>query len=138
MARERLEGAAKLDRALLRLGRSGARRVLGRSLRAGAKVIQEEARRQVRPHEVEGDVYRSIRVRGKKSRRGEVGVRVVTLEGPPDIEPGEFAHAHFLERGTEHSKAYPFMEPAFDNRSDEAVRVIMRQTAIGIMVEAVR
>lgn len=121
----RLEGVKELERELEQLEAKIQKKMVRPSLRAGAKVIRDEAvrrapRRKTPPprgtsryHPAGKELYRSIKVRSAGRQPGlDAAVQVKT--GP---------HGHLLEFGTIHAGAQPFMRPAYDTRKAEAIRV---------------
>lgn len=117
-------------------------RALRNALAAGARVVQREARAQVptispadpaalngkrRP----GTVRKAISVRTSKAarRNGDVGVfvnvRPAKLAMRGAKSPADPFYWRFLEFGTKHMRARPFLQPAAQ-RLDEALQVFIR------------
>jgi len=125
-----IRGAKEMERVLKKLGPQTAARVGDKSLRAGAKVIVDEAKRLAPV--LYGDLRKSIAVGpGKSSDPGE---RVVLI----GFKRPESAIAHLVEFGTAHSPAQPFMRPAMDTRAGEALDAMGEIMAKGITAEAAK
>ncbi len=102
-----VEGVAALNKALDDLPLKMQKHVVGAVTRAGARVIQKDAKRRV--HKRRGILKKSIVVKkvSKTLRReGWKGDYVVGFK-----QPGSRI-AHLEEFGTSHSPAHPFMRPA--------------------------
>lgn len=106
-------GLAEFEQKLLALGTTGARRVGRAAWRQAANVITLEARQIVNRRS--GLLARSIYTRD----RGVVGDNIVFSV---DVRKIAF-YGRFVEYGTIHARAYPFMRPAAENKAQEAVRV---------------
>ena len=107
----RITGAAVLERVLKRLPGQISERLLANALRAGGRVIQEEARARV-PVKT-GRLRDSIIVTKVPSEGQGVVVTVGTSRKAP--------YGHLVEFGTRHSSPRPFLRPAFDARAGEAL-----------------
>lgn len=113
--RTRIEGAAEMDRALRLLPKQIQQKTLVTALRAGARPIRDEVRRQV---EGQGLV---------DSGRLRDGIGVETVKGNPQgaivrIGPVKKAfYGLFAEFGTITAPARPILRPSFDARAAEAI-----------------
>jgi len=95
-----LSGFKQLERKLNELPKRIRRKVLSQSLRAGAKIIQAEAKARV-PKDT-GELRRSIKVRvGKVKNRGDVKIIVIT--GAGDFK-GDQYYGAFVEYGYRRGK----------------------------------
>lgn len=84
--------------------------------RAGANAIAEEAKSRV-PIDT-GDLKKSIGVNREKGTREIVRFAISPRKGKG---LGGW-YAHFVEFGTSKQAAQPFMRPAYENSSEEALR----------------
>jgi len=104
---------------------------------AGAKVILAEARKRVPildlekwggPHEP-GNLLANLKAARTRSRdRNTVGAKV-------GITPDAF-YGHFIEFGTVHAAAHPFMRPAADEGKEGAVQALIEYASGRIEREA--
>lgn len=139
----KLTGARELDLALRNLDRKIARKLVRQALRAGAKIIRDEA--QQNAPVLSGQLKKSIKVRAAKSRRrGVIRLQVQTADG--DYAGDEF-YASFIEYGFMKQETRrledgslislkrgsgtptyfpprPFMRPAFESKKHEAARLV--------------
>lgn len=131
----KMTGFKKLDRQLRKLPGPMAKKALRKGLRAGAKIIQAEAK--VRVPKVTGALRKSIRVRAARKRRGTVGVTVTTGQ-KDNAFVGDTYYGGMVEFGTSRMTARPFMQPAFDAKKQQALDVIRRVTGVEIEKAAAR
>lgn len=122
-ARLTFSGGPELEAALKELGGQVAGRLGENAVRAGARVIATRARRTTAFFDDTGRLRRSIRVLREIDRRsGErtayAGTRVF--------------YAAFLEFGTVHMAARPFMRRALDEGGQDAVNALAANLATGI------
>ncbi len=125
-----LQGASELIAKLQALPDKLANNVMTGALFAGARVIRDEARRRVPildltkwggPHEP-GALLQAILARRSRSRsRNEVLARV-------GISYDAF-YGHYVEFGTRHARAYPFMRPAYDTKGGDAAQAVIDYAA---------
>jgi len=115
-----ISGAKELERVLKKLGPKLAERVLVSSARAGAGVIRKEARaRAPRGQEPStaskkyGPLHKKIRV----TRMKKTGYSVEMA-----VHNGTAFWGAFLEWGTKHIGASPWMSPAFDTSAAPALK----------------
>lgn len=140
----KIDGMAELEKALGELPVKLERNVMRGALRAGAKVIADEARRKA-PRD-DGDLQKSIRVSSRVVR----GQPTVTVKAG-GAKKGEYDvfYAHMVERGTtahfikpkkakslffaglahkvaKHpgAKKHPFMRPALDTKAGAALEAV--------------
>ena len=127
-------GIPAIDRKLKKLEQKVQRKVARQSLRAGAKVVQAEAKRLA---SVDTGLLKSkIKVRSaKQKRRGEVAIRVGVDE--KDFT-GEAWYAAAIEYGTSKMDAKPFMGPAHDATKNDARWIVEKTLAEGVEREAAK
>jgi HK97 gp10 family phage protein len=121
-----LTGASELVSRLEALPDKLANNVMTGALYAGARLIRDEARRRAPildlekwrgPHEP-GLLLQNIVARRSRSRsRDEIIAKV-------GITRDAF-YGHFIEYGTRHAAAYPFMRPALDTTQAEAAQEVV-------------
>lgn len=122
-----IRGARELEDLLKALGPRIARKVGDRALRAAARPVLAEAKRLV--HVQSGDLRRSLTVRtGRVTKESERAVYIGSA--------GFGWRAHFLEFGTSHSPAYPFLRPAMDTQARAAIDKMGQVLGDGIDKEA--
>ncbi|WP_164087160.1 HK97-gp10 family putative phage morphogenesis protein [Stenotrophomonas maltophilia] len=106
-----ITGLSELETALLELSDKAARRALRKGMRRGAIVVRNDARNRVRI--ARGKLRRSIRVRERSDDQGWMRFAV---EVPRSAFYGKFG-----EYGTSKMAAWPFMRPAAESKTEEAV-----------------
>lgn len=107
----RMSGADEIERALARLERRARGQVLGSATRAAAAVLRKEARR-LAPRDT-GVLRKAVAVRTNRRERNAVSLTM-------GLRPEGF-HGIFAEFGTSTQEARPFMRPAFQAKSKDAV-----------------
>ena len=155
----KIEGARELEDLLKQLPGRVASRVATNSLRAGARVIRDEAKRRV-PVDT-GDLQRSIKV--LTGRTGTRDTRIVHIgvfgkQSPLAhiVEFGTAAHRIAARKGRVlaylrgYARAYarfvkhpgakekPFLRPAADSQAGAAVVIIGREIGQGVEREALK
>lgn len=127
----KLQGADKLFRQLRSLDRKVARKAMSRAMRAGAKIINAEAK--ARAPVRSGLLKKSIKTRmAKKRKRGEIKFNVGTSKGSYQ---GKTFYGAFVEFGwkvgseklgddRKQVEPKPFLRPAFDAKKHEAAQTI--------------
>jgi HK97 gp10 family phage protein len=105
-----LEGAEELNDALKRLGDRTTGLLLKKAAEAGANVIAEEAKR-LAPRD-SGDLAEGIHAEPGRIQQGRAQYNI-------GFGKHEW-YGQFVELGTEHSAAQPFLRPAFDTKAEEA------------------
>lgn len=121
-----IEGLAELDAQLAQFEPTVRRRLASKALREGARLIRDRARKNC-PVKT-GTLRDSIRVRTGRVKAGQRLVRVLVTTGA-GLFKGETFYGGFIEFGTSHAPAYPFIRPAFDAEAPFAVHRIA--TALG-------
>lgn len=117
-----VKGAKELEALLKRLPERVAKRVVNNGLRAGARIIRDDAKARV-PVDT-GELQDSITV---ATVRGKVKV---------GFKPPASRRAHLTEFGTENQAAQPFMRPALDSRGTDAIKKIGEVMGKGVEKEA--
>lgn len=122
----KLEGIDEILTAIrVKLGKA-ADRVENRGLRAAGEVIAEEMRSRVNVSTKQHTHIRDdIRVTGVRRREGAKYVLV-----GPGKETGW--RAHFLEFGTKHMHARPFIYPAFHAKRSQAMQIMAEEFRKGL------
>jgi len=122
----KIEGIPELLTAIrVKLGKA-AERVENRGLRAAGEVIAEEMRSRVNVSTKRHTHIRDdIRVTGVRRREGAKYVLV-----GPGKETGW--RAHFLEFGTKHMHARPFIYPAFHAKRSQAMQIMAEEFRKGL------
>lgn len=113
---------AQYEQHLLDMGAKQARAIGRAAVRRGINVIMVESRRLATaghpnfPNEITGRMARSIYTHDQ----GIIGDNIVFSV---DVKKLAF-YARFVEFGTSHAKAYPFMRVAASTKAQEAVQVM--------------
>jgi HK97 gp10 family phage protein len=122
MAKKAVEllGAKEIDEVLRNLPAKMSKAVLQKANREAAQPLLEEMQRLV-PQE-EGDLYDSLGSVAMKASK-----EVALLVGPRNKPRNKYVgwRGHFLEFGTSHHSAQPYIRPAFDRKIGE-VRQLMK------------
>jgi len=126
----KLKGFDELEKAMKKLPGRIARKELANATRAGGSVIRKEARIRLKPHRSTGRLSRGIIMRTAK--RASTWV-LVKLSPNKDVYWGRF-----LEFGTKHQGAKPWLTPALDSKKDEAVKAIGKRLWVGIKRQAAK
>jgi HK97 gp10 family phage protein len=147
----RLIGVEAVEEMLSRLPEANAKKVVQTSLRAGASVIRKQAKANLTANgSVDTGALRNTLTIYKKAEVGKFGSMTVALRAsgklymvvrggdgkPTRARPSKYAH--FVEYGTEHSRAEPFFRPAVETKRDEAVQAIIEGAAKGLVREATK
>lgn len=127
-------GLQEIARDLELLSRAENNKVLRDATRAGAEVIKQEVIKKapVRTGKLKNNV---VVLTQKARRRGDIasgvhirGVNPRTGKSDNTMKAGNKRNAfywRFVELGTSHMPAHPFVRPAFDTRQEEATQVAM-------------
>lgn len=113
----------KLIETLQKFPKNIQKNVMVGAVRAGANVIRDEARRKV-PIKT-GTLKKSIVSIQRKAQGGQITFSVTPSKG----KPNDGWYAHFVEFGTSHSSAKPFLRPAFDQSNNESLEASKRYIA---------
>lgn len=109
-------GVRRIDKALADLEPKIQKKILRDGLKAGAKIVADEAKLKVPVDS--GDLKKSIKVRaGKRAGRGKIRRTVVTGKG---FFKGQEFYGGFVEFGTRKMRARPFMRPAYEAKKKQA------------------
>ena len=128
----RIIGLPELNRQFRALPAAVARKVIRQGLRAGAKIIRDEA--MVRSPVDEGLLRSSLRVRAAKVRKKNAfAVLVTTGVG---FFTGEAFYGAFVEFGTERMEGRHFIQGAFQAKELTARNVALEVIKSGIVREA--
>lgn len=108
-----LFGDKKLQRKFSRLTGAEQKKIVRQSLREGGKIVMQRARELV-PKE-EGALRQSIKMRSSKRSRKRIGVQIFAgaKTGKEVLKKG---YVSFVELGTQHQPAQPFLRKARDER----------------------
>lgn len=120
-----ITGLRELDRALQELAWPAARRALRKGMRQGANVIRDEARAKA-PVDT-GLLKRQIRTRERSEQDGDMRFAV-------EITRSAF-YGRFIEYGTSKFAAKPFLRPAAESKTEEAVTAMRDALAEAIQIE---
>ena len=119
-----VEGADKLEKALISLEPKIARKLVRRTLRNAAKPILALAKSLVPVRT--GRLKKSLKIRAAKRRKGRYGVRIQT--GTRDElgidEKTPYYYPAAVEYGTNTSPAQSFMRAALDSKKQAAKSII--------------
>jgi len=155
-----ITGLADLERRLLDFPDKLARNILGGAIRAGAVVIQREARLRApvsdAPHVLISKRSKGMKLKGKQymgtwimpgNLRRNIKVRPAPRKNRTRAEPIEYWvyvsgktawYWKFVEFGTKKMSAKPFLRPAFDNQKGVALKAIRDYLAARIEKEAAK
>lgn len=115
-------GTEELRRKLKTIPATMRRTVVRTAAKAGAKVIQEQARDNVKAkfHKyATGNLAKNVGTKVRTRTVGSMGEVAV------DIGPTKHAwYGRILETGSVKYAAHPWLRPAFDAKKDEAVRTV--------------
>ncbi|MCA8048026.1 HK97-gp10 family putative phage morphogenesis protein [Burkholderia arboris] len=132
MSSVQILGLADLQADFAKLSKAQSTKTLRRATLAGANVIRDEAR--VRAPKKSGKLRRNIvsaALRQKDSPGlATAGVRVRTKGGADS--PNNAFYWRFVELGTQHMRAHPFVRPSFDTSIDRAEGAIRTEMARAI------
>lgn len=130
----KITGVADFERYLRQLTQREAKKAVLTGLRAGARVIATQARKNVKanPSVDSGLLSKSITSKANKGKvkGGEAGAFVYVRSNKQSVVrkgrkkamlANPQPYAHLVELGTQHSPAEPFLRPAIDQKGDEAV-----------------
>lgn len=129
----KVEGLAQLEARLLELKTEIAVRVLARAALVAFEPVLEAAKAGV-PTE-SGELREAIRITTRKPSSGDTVVVVGLRINPTTPLPGDESPArrwHFIEFGTAHVAAHPFLRPALDQNADRVLSLLKEELAAGI------
>jgi HK97 gp10 family phage protein len=115
MFNARIDGLNETRKLLKDLPRKLQTGALRSGLRAGAKIVRDEARTLVAVKT--GGLKRSIRIIARRMKKGTITVSVGS----------SLKYAHLLEYGTVRTRANPYLRPALDGKASAAVNAVSTQ-----------
>lgn len=137
----RVSGFADLRKQLRGLPKAVGSKILRNGLRAGARVIRDEAR--IRAPKKSGRLAKSIKVKARKKKGGVIGVKVVTgtreelqirkddpYYYPQHVELGHKAGG--INKSGKPVPPHPYMRPAFDSKVGQAEQAIRQEINRGM------
>lgn len=127
--KSRVLGGREIERALKALPDRTARNVLAGMVRAGGRTIRDDARARVRRKTGLG--AKSIVVRSARSKNRNSARAIVTVLK-------RAFYLRFLEFGTRHAPAFPFLRPAAETKYTEAVGAMGEYAGVRIEKEAIK
>ncbi len=126
----RVTGVSALDRTLGQLPAEIGKRVLTNGVRAGARVVRDEIRDAAPIRQDTRAIRKSARSnKGRLAGFLKASVRTATRKDTPfsvtiAVTIGQACYGMFLEFGTRHFPARPFIRPAFDRSGGAALAKI--------------
>lgn len=142
----KVEGFRELRKRAEKLDARLRRKVYGTAVRAGGKILVEAAQAQVPVRT--GAVRRSLVHRASsKPSKGLFGVKITVKgglksservahrkgsKGKPYFPDAVERYYRFLELGTKHHAAKPFLEPALDSKAGAVLNAVKETLAAGI------
>lgn len=142
----RMDGLRELQASMKDLDSKVKRGILRRATGAGARIMVREARarapilKEPHPNRKPGTLRKNIRyanVRGNKLGIHEVMVGVRIIKGGKG-GPDDAFYWRFVEFGTAHARAQPFLRPAFETKKVEAANVMKESLVDQIETQAAR
>lgn len=133
MIEMRIEGLAELRANLLKLPKDIQGRPLRSAVSAAAKVVQDRAK-QLAPEKT-GRLKRAIyrtRSRSESSRVQETHIVGVRAGKRHQKKNRDAYYWRFLEFGTSHQRARPYMRPAFDSTRQQQLETLRDRLAKAI------
>lgn len=130
----KLLGADSLEAALRELGGKVSGRLGANAVRAGARVIVNRAKRNIKAQGLveSGDLLRSVRVFTDVSERRLGGSERSAYAGT------RVFYGRFAEFGTAHQAAQPWLRPALDEGAQDAVNKLVDNLGKGIERETAK
>jgi len=115
-----VKGLKALDIELDKLDRKSRGKIVNKAIRAGAKIILEEAKE--RAPEDEGTLKKSLGIAAKKTKGSDKQVLILARKGKN--QKYDAFYSHMVEFGTSHSAAKPFLGPAARDKAEEAIKKV--------------
>lgn len=148
----KIQGLPELERRLVQLPRKVAQKQLSNAVRKGALPVRRDMKTRANKTKDTGKLQANIyyfKVRGRNTPYTvsyAVGVRSAGIfygregwrSGKPKDDPRNAYYWTFIEFGTKHQRAQPFVRPAFESQKQEADREIRKNLLVGIEKEALR
>ena len=123
----KITGIKQIEKKLSGMETKIARKVVRQALKKAAKPILAAAKRNA-PVKT-GALKKSLRVRVMKKKKHRYGVMVATSA---KWFTGETFYAAFVEYGTKHLPARPFLRPAMDSQKTAAEKILKQEILSGI------
>lgn len=120
-----LTGLDELIKKLEDMGKAG-EKIENKALKRAGKVILDEAKENV-PFR-KGKLKEGLKLSGIKRK----GTRKYLLVGIQKNDNSKIFYGKFLEFGTSKMAAKPFMEPAYQNKKEEAKEIIKQELKQGL------
>lgn len=98
-----------------------AKKVVRKTLRTGAKIMQTEVKQNVPVDE--GNLRKSLKVKAGKRKKGSISV-AVTTSAEDNLYKGDQFYGAFQEFGTSKMQGKHFMEQSFNAKENEARQVM--------------
>lgn len=141
MANIQIKGLKEVSQKLKKLPKNIRNRHVGKALRAGGKLVRDEAR--LHAPVATGLVRKNVAMRtstgARAGRNADVKVRIGIISDKTGRETGTDAfYWRFHEFGTSKMPAQPFLRPAFEGKKGQVLNTIVRQLRTGIRKEARR
>ena len=130
MAEIELQGMQELLNSLTELGRRGSR-IENKALLAAAKPILDEATSTSAFNDVSGEGRAGLKISRVRSKGDTKHVLIGIEKG--DIS--EIFYMKFLEFGTSKMPARPFLQPAYESKKGEAIRILKEEFQKGLGLE---
>lgn len=124
-----LSGWGDLEQALKTIGPKAARKTGSRAIKEAADVIVEQAKLYAPVRT--GQLEESITSRAMRTNVNEAITRIIGVAKKP-----AGWRAHFIEFGTSHNRAQPFMRPALDIKAEAAIAIVGEVMWEGVASEA--
>ena len=139
--RMELKGAEELRRAMEKLGPQLTKKHLRRAIRQGISLVRDTIKLTAPQREPDGmkprpgRLSRLVRVKPRRGKRGYLKVSLIyPTEGEPD-DAKNASHWRFIEFGTRHVVANPYITRAAISNFRRILRHVIRETDRGIKVE---
>lgn len=140
----RVDGLRELGERMRKLSEKVNKRLGRSSTNAGAQLVKKKAKSNIvsSPSVDTGSLRDSVIVKKVKSSLTSEHIVTVRGRGKTSKKTGrkqtEAPHARFVEYGTIHMPAEPFLRPAFESEQGAAVEEIKRKLEQGIIKEETR
>lgn len=115
-----LSGFDSLDKELSKLSSRTESRIGKKALRAGAKPIVSDAKKNVTVET--GDLKKSIGTQMMNPKRGKLEIRIGPRVGKSAAHSGHYGH--IVEYGYGRQAPQPFLRPAFDTNNKKSIQII--------------
>lgn len=123
MSKFTIKGDKELIRKLDKLAKKDIKKAIRKGSRAGAKVVQREAK-SIAPKD-SGQLAKSIKVRSLKRSRSTIGTTASNAFRGTEQFYGAFQEYGYTSRGGNKIEGKGFMKQASDNVGEKALRVMI-------------